>query len=297
VSTASEQNGLGHKAEVALAKVKLEYFTAEPLTIEPFTRSKISWKVTVPKEIDASVDLDIDNTFVATSGEFSVAPEATTSYRLRAQVADHSKILGTVTVQVGLEACVAGQYGPVPGITSEIGSHIGSSNYFRSDPVVTIQDDLMVIRLRLKHEVNGFPDPSIDIDASFGLDVIPVPPSGSRRFLAITPFDHVFHQLAPANMSIKVDASFPWYVWLIPGAMLILPIILSDIEGKAYAVATDMINEIVDLLNGLSDFLWPDLRPPKMDKHDASFYVNPQGNQLFWVNFCPVPRIVSSPVD
>jgi hypothetical protein len=79
--------------------------------------------------------------------------------------------------------------------------------------------------------------------------------------------------------------------------MLILPIILSDIEGKAYASATNMINEIVDGLTSLSGFLWPDVQPPKFDKHDASFYVNPQGSQRFWITFCPVPTIASKPTS
>ncbi len=292
VPTPAAQNELDQQAQAALAKVRLDHFTAEPSTIGPFTSSKISWEVTVPEEFDVSVELDIERTPVATSGELLVAPESTTSYRLRARAFSHSKILGTVTVQVDLAACIALSAEPVDTITGVIKYQINADPdiYFRStsDPIVAIRDDRMIITLRLGGSVKYFPDPSIDIDASFALDVVPLPRSGRGRLLeGITIFQHDFHQLAPANEDINVDVSFPWYAWLVPGAMIGLVIAISGAEDKGHKRATKIISDIVEALNGW--FHQSYVQPPKMDKHDASFYVNPQGDQRFWINFCPPP--------
>ena len=295
----SPQSGLDQRAQEILAKVRLDHFTAEPLTIDPFARSKLSWKVTAPEEFATSGDLAINHTYVAPSGELLVAPESTTTYRLDAQIFDQSKVLGSVTVHVGSAACVALSAEPVDVITSVIKFNINtddSGTYFRptSVPIVIIQDDRMVVRLRLAHKVDWFPDPSIDIDAGFALDVVPVPPSGRNRFLVgISPFQHEFHQLAPARENITVDVSFPWYAWLVPGAMIALPIVISGIEQKSQAKATTMVDDIVAALNGW--FHQAYVQPPKMDKHDAGFYVNPQGSQRFWTTFCPVPTMTNAP--
>jgi hypothetical protein len=99
--------------------------------------------------------------------------------------------------------------------------------------------------------------------------------------------DYDFHQLAPADIEINVDVSVPWYVWLVPGAMLGLPIAISGAKADASRKTNKMINDIVDLLNGW--FSQTSVQPPRMDKHDAGFYVSPPGNELFWINFCPVP--------
>jgi len=308
VPTASAQNEPDQRAQAALAEVRLDFFRAEPLTIEPFTTSKISWKVTVPKECDVSAEFDLNGTSVSMSGEFLVAPESATSYQLRAQALSHSKILGTVTAQVDLAACIALSAEPVEVITAAIKYQINTDTsglYFRPlrsptwngnvyvpgepiIPIVAIQDDRMIVTLRLAKRVRHFPDPAINLDASFALDVIPIPRQGRGKFLAgITPFRHDFHQLAPAGESINVDVSFPIYVWLIPGAPFVLPIVLSMAEDTARAKAAKMISDIVEKLDDW--FHQANVQPPKMDKHDASFYVNPQGDQRFWINFCPVP--------
>jgi len=309
VSTTPAQNEFDQQAQAALAKVKLDHFAAKPLTIEPFATSKLSWKVTIPEEFDGSVDLDIDDTPVSASGEFQVVPDSNTSYQLRARTLNRSRILGTVVLKEDLAACTAPSDEPVKwieGIIKQAISTDSSGLYFRPPnprpwpwppipwpPIVTIKDDRMIISLRLGKR--GFPNPAIDIDASFALDVIPIPLPAKRRFLAgITPFEYHYHQLAPKDERISADVSVPIYLWLIPGAVIALPIAISMAEDKAHASAAKMINDIVEVLNGW--FRRPEVLPPKMDKHDAGFYVNPQGSQRFWINFCPVPpTIVNAP--
>jgi hypothetical protein len=69
--------------------------------------------------------------------------------------------------------------------------------------------------------------------------------------------------------------------------VIALPIVISGAEDNGHAKAVKMISDIVERLNDW--FHQSYVQPPKMDKHDASFYVNPQGDQRFWINFCPAP--------
>ena len=303
MATRTAENELDRQAQAALAKVKLDHFTAEPSTIEPFTGTKISWEVAVPDEFEVPVDLDIDGTPVATSGTFQVAPESTTSYRLRARALNHSKDLGTVTAHLDSAACIARTAEPTFPITAVIKYRINNPEpedktnlYFRSDPIVSIKDDRMFLTLRLAQRRNNQPDPTIDIDASFTLDVIEIPRQGRAGLLAdITAFQYHFHQLAPANEKINVVVSVPWYWWFIPGANLILLFLLSGADDAPRAKTTKMIGEITEALNGW--FHGSDVNPPKMDKHDAGFYVNPQGEERFWINFCPAPSLTVKPAE
>lgn len=58
-------------------------------------------------------------------------------------------------------------------------------------------------------------------------------------------------------------------------------------QGKSKRTATDMISQIVAALNDWFNYQ-QDLQPLQAwDKHDAGFYVNPQGDQRFWITFCP----------
>jgi hypothetical protein len=50
-----------------------------------------------------------------------------------------------------------------------------------------------------------------------------------------------------------------------------------------------MVHEIVAKLNDWF-YLQQDIQPGwAWDKHDAGFDVNPQGDQRFWITFCPAP--------
>jgi hypothetical protein len=296
VSPSIEPNGNGQAAQAALSKVKLDLFEAEPSTIAPFTSSTISWEVTVPRGVDVEITIELNGTPVSTSGQLQVAPESTTSYSISAQAMSYSQTLGTITVQVDLTACIALSAEPVLVITDVIKYAIETNPsrlYFRSssDPIVAIRGDRMIITLHLgKHLGTTFPNPTIDIDASFALEVVPIPPGGRGQGIT-SPFRHEFHQLAPANQSINTDVSFPWWAWLIPGAIIGLSIAETDAQDQAYGAAGDMITEIVQFLNVW--FSQSYVQPPKMDKHDAGFYVNPQRDQRFWINFCPVPSPIT----
>jgi len=276
------------QARTALEQITLETFTVDPSRIDPFGRSTLSWAVSIPEGSEMPVNLEIDGTPVGASGELLVAPESTRSYQLRVSAWNYSQVLGTVTVDVDLARCIALSEDPIFQLTAVIKYRVDtdkSNVVFRttSEPILSIQGNQMIVRLHLSSTDIGGPD--IDIDASFELGVAPIPPYGPAQNIIVS--EHNFHRLVYLNPSTNVDVSFPWYVWLVPGAMLILPIVRSGIESQGHAKATEIIKGIVDCLNDW--FKQSFVQPPGMDKHDAGFYVNPQGGR-FWVTFCPVVK-------
>lgn len=275
------------ETQLALSKVTLDVFTAQPSTITAFGGATLTWDVNVPSDVSDVLDIEIhlNGTPVSPSGELLVTPVATTSYSITASTLGVFKTLGTVTVQVDLTACVALSAEPVFAITEVIKYQIEQNNslYFHStSDIVSIQGDRMIVSLHLGYRLKKLPDASVDIDASFALDVVPMPTGGQGSTI-----QYDFHELAPTGQSIQVNISVAWYLWLIPGAIIALPLIISDAEAKTQAQFTDVITEIVKGLNGW--FHQSYVQPPTIDKHDAGFYVNPQGDQRFWINFCPVP--------
>jgi hypothetical protein len=128
--------------------------------------------------------------------------------------------------------------------------------------------------------VNDFPDPSVDVDFSFALGVVPIP-----RY-PLTEYE--YHKLAPVDEEISVNVSVAWWAWLIPMATVVLPIVISGGEDKGGAAVVAAINAIVDALNEWFDLI-PNVQPPLMDKHNAGFEADPEGDSLFFINFCPAP--------
>jgi hypothetical protein len=148
-----------------------------------------------------------------------------------------------------------------------------------------INEDRLYITLRLGQHVNNFPDPAVNIDASFALDVAPDP--GHHGLGAVSPFPR--HRHVATREQIKTEVSFPFWAYAI--GFIGLAIAVDMAEDKAHRQAQSMIDQIVDLLNG-----W--FRVPAvhgLDKHDAGFYVNPSREQLFWVTFCPPLEPVIGP--
>jgi len=94
---APPENELDQAAQAALGRVKLDLLTAEPSVITPFTNmnSTVRWKVSLPDGFDdVTVELELEGMPIPTSGQFSVAPQTTQSYRLTAHARRYSKVLG-----------------------------------------------------------------------------------------------------------------------------------------------------------------------------------------------------------
>jgi hypothetical protein len=302
---APPENELDQEAQAALGRVKLDLLTAEPSIITPFTNmnSTVRWKVSLPDGFDdVTVELELEGMPIPTSGQFSVAPQTTQSYRLTAHARRYSKVLGMVTVEIDLGECkIHSDDSFIFAITQTIKYQIETDPAglrFRAPippqppfpPLVTITGDRMVIALRLTKQVSNFPDPAINIDASFGLEVDPIPRTGRGSVLAgVTPAGSERLELVPANKVVSADVSVPWWAWGIPGAQIPLVIAINAAQDKAEKSANNMIHEIVGTLNDWFS-LQQDIQPGwAWDKHDAGFYVNPQGSQRFWIRFCPAP--------
>ena len=153
----------------------------------------------------------------------------------------------------------------------------GTVTYVRSKPSVSVSTDRLTIALQLGQEVDNFPNPSIDLSVSFGLQVVPDSFSviGHRR-------------IVPTAEVINVDISFPFYAWLIPGANIVLPIAILDGKEKARARALKMIDEVVGHKApgppSLNTFFAP---PHGMEKHDVRLFVDSYGLGTFAVTYCP----------
>ena len=279
------------EAQAELDKVELVLFTVTPDPLAPFFGATLQWEVKVPRAPDLAVSILLDGDVVAASGEMLVAPPVSQTYTLGARAASVGRQLGQVTAEVDLDACTTKVEGEMAKIVAgvieqaikERTDGVYLSFVLGPNPLVAIRDGSMSIHLVLGKKVPHFPDPTITIDASFGLAVVPGPPP-SGRFVP-PPFPGFYPPvLAPADEVITTDCSFPWYAWLVPVAPFVLPIVESGAEADAYKDAESMIDDIVtELLNPF----FP--TPQGMWKHNAAFYVDEYGGE-FSVTFCPIPR-------
>ena len=105
------------------------------------------------------------------------------------------------------------------------------------------------------------------------------------------PHTRIGHRrIVPVGEVINVDISFPLHAWLIPGAMIFLPLNIDNGKQKARAGALGMINDIVgrrdrpgDVSGNLNSLQGPD----GMEMHDVRRYVDFRGNEIFEETYCP----------
>ena len=133
------------------------------------------------------------------SGTRSVQPRETHTFRLYAFAGQASKFLGLATVNVNLAQCISRESSLIDELVAGVlKQEIDKRDdiYFRngSKPQVTITPDSIRFILRLASVQNNFPDPSVDIDVSFGLGVAADDLVAFRR------------KLVPVAVNISVDA-------------------------------------------------------------------------------------------
>jgi hypothetical protein len=294
---AHQQNGdVAEQDQAALDKVELEQFSADPQQIAPFDTATIGWKVRVSGSgADASIRLN--GATVAKNGELQVAPQTTATYRLDARAGTRSKQLGQLTISVNLSACTTKTDSLVTKVVAGViaekvhertdGVYLQTNIFGLPNPAVTITDGLMNISLVLGKRIDYFPDPTITISASFGLDVVPGTPPPHMHLAVPLPVGAIVPTvLAPVGKNIKTDVSFPWYAWAVPGAIIGLPIAISGAEADAYRSTDSMIDEIVaELLNSYF------AAPANMSKQHVDLFDDQFGGE-FAVTFCPTPKPV-----
>jgi hypothetical protein len=174
---------------------------------------------------------------VQKSGGRTVMPATTQSYALAAVAGRARRTLGTVTVTVDATGCEA--YEPLfkPRLTLQAALATQAVKKkgisLRSQPDVSFSPGSIQFSLRLEKSIDNRPDPSIDIDASFGLAV-------SDGALVAT------------SETVTADVTVPWYVWLWggidPDVLLTLDIARVDAQTAGHAA----IAGLVQLLNALA---------------------------------------------
>jgi hypothetical protein len=152
--------------------VELKSFKAVPAAIGPFGASVLSWEVTGP----VGFRVQLGAQAVAKKDEQVVQPIGNSTFRLTAFAGRLSRQLGRVGVTVDSSACQTNSIvNPRSTIQAPIKTAIVSSGdlYFRggSLPIVTFSPGRIRVQLRLGKSISGVPDPSVDIDSSFGLAI------------------------------------------------------------------------------------------------------------------------------
>lgn len=221
----------GDNGADVLGDVSLKFFNAQPAAIGPFGASVLNWAVEGPP----GFHVRLNNRQVAKKGQQVVHPTSTTSFRLSAHAGQASRTLGNVQVSVDRSSCETYDIGnPQSAIRAPVTAQINNSGdlYFRSDPgiSVTFSPGRIRLRLTLAKRQNNFPDPSVDIDATFGLTVN----DGA---------------LIPFGEQISVDVSVPFWAWFIPGAFPGLAIALDQGKEDARKQTHEAIQGIAQILS------------------------------------------------
>jgi hypothetical protein len=262
-----------------LDQVSLKFFTANPSSIDPFGASTLRWQVDGPP----GCRVKMDGLQVAKSGTRSVQPRQTHTFRLNATAGQASKFLGSATVNVNLAQCISRDSSLIDELVAGVlKQEIDKRDdiYFRggSKPQVTIAPDRIRFVLRLASVLNNFPDPSVDIDVSFGLGVAADDLVFFRR------------KLVPIAVSISVDVSVPWWAWLIPGAQIGLAIALDMARDSARKEMQAIVNRLVDEV--ISPFFRSLQVPDVMEEHSARIFVV-EGFGTVEVTYCPGPGLAA----
>jgi hypothetical protein len=210
-----------------LDKVKLKLFKADPARISPFGYSVISWEVEGP----LGFQVLLLHQSVTKKGQKIVNPSTSTTYRLYARARGLTKELGRLEVAVDNQGCETIRLedrvrlkptleGVVRYTIEEIPDIYFRSIYLPDSnetqfiyPVFNFSPWKIDFTLKLKARVDDWPDPNVDVHASFGLTVI----------------DGV---LVPINDDINVSITFPFWVWGIPGAQFALIMAIADGERE-----------------------------------------------------------------
>ena len=163
-------------------------------------------------------------------------PTMNTTYRLSAHAQQVSRTLGTVQVIVDRASCESFEINnPRSAIQAPVRQGILNSEdlYFRNqppDPSVSFSPGRIRLQLQLGKRMNNFPDPSVNIDASFGV---------------------VVHDgtLEAAAEQISIDISVPFWAWAIPGALPGLAIAIDMAKDSATKRMHNVIQGLGQVLN------------------------------------------------
>jgi hypothetical protein len=249
-----------------LTQVSLEALTLNPTRIGPFGAALLSWVVDGPP---TGFSVELNGQRVGRRGQLVVQPRSSTTYTLVAVARGARRSLGSARLEVDLSGCTTFQLNnPKALVEGALSNAIEATEnvYLRSQPAVTFAPGRVSFRLNLGYDLDRLPDPTIRIEGGFGLDV---------------------HdgQVIGVGQSVSADVSVPRYAWLIPGAMIALPIAISQAEQTARAAGNNAIAGLVNLIAFLS--------PPTdgMRRHRIRIDATDDGFGIIEVSECPFEEL------
>jgi hypothetical protein len=193
------------KAIECLGETNLINFSADKTSVRAGETVTISWDVDIPQHCGLSVRLNFAQ--VPKKGSRVIRPVRNVSYRLDCGAASVSKMLGNVSVAVDSSNCMpveipedllrTGVIASVDQSLADYNAHPDNENRQvskRKETVFEIEPGGIVLRLRLKVEVENFFDPDVDVDAKIEVGVSPE------------------GQVVAFYRSFAVDVDWPWWV-------------------------------------------------------------------------------------
>jgi hypothetical protein len=195
------------KTAACIAGLKLEGFSASSTSIRAGQQVTLRWTVDARGCANPGLfTLFLNDASVPTGGSKTVRPSRTISYGLTARGAGIARELGRVRIDVDNTGCR-----PIELTESIVASMIQNSvresidtynnapdtEYkvrLRRDPVVEIEPNGVVIRLRMKLKINNLPNPDVDVDAVMGVGV------------------SAENKARVSYRTFTVDVDWPWWV-------------------------------------------------------------------------------------
>lgn len=257
-------------ADPGVIRVSVESFTASPATIKPFEASVLEWKVTSQSGIPPTVK--INGQPVPSEGTMTVRPRSSSVFRLSVKHGSAFVQLHKINVNLDTRDCEEGGINEAVGILrgtfalrieqnpeaylldryNNMGKIVG-----KIVPVVKIDETGIDLSLRFGAHVDYFPDPKVKADLRFRWGII----------------DDV---IEPYFLKQDISLSFPFYAWIIPGAVPGLTIASGFARAKA----------LRDIRDGLIEFAALFLRPPE-GRRIFKIRTSPESRGEITTEHCP----------
>lgn len=193
------------KAIECLGNTHLVNFSADKTSVIAGDTVTISWDVDIPSTCGLSVRLN--HTQVPRKGSKTVVAAGNLFFRLDCGAAGVNKLLGTVEVAADASSCMQREI-PEDIVADQVRQSVDRSladfnarpenenkqATKRTETGVEVEPGAIVLRLRLKVQVENFFDPNVDVDAKIAVGISP-----EGNVIA-------FYR------SFAVDVDWPWWV-------------------------------------------------------------------------------------
>jgi hypothetical protein len=242
---------------IGVQDVFLRHLSVKPNAILPFGAAVLRWEVDAPPTVQISINDEPGPQI----GSRVVRPAYSTTYRVLARRGPRVTELGRVDLTVDRSACTSSEFAnPASLIAATLVAFITLVDNVSTQfpPTVTFQPNRITFVLYLSGEKNS----AIQINASFGLTVID-------------------GRLASTTNQVSADVQFPWYMWLIPGAMIGLSIARDGAREKATAAGFVAIKRLVEVL----EFYWTPMQG--MARHHVRIGGTDEGVGVLETTDCP----------